>query len=158
MHQHVVQGGEPREIGIARVRPPAEFVVVALGSNPEPDDGVAVNPAESAVGEADSHVVDVVLLIDLLEVQPWVGRVLPEQLVSSPGLQSYPIRKVAIRLAKEPRRERLHPISSSTGRVPPRRWSSSASRARDRNNAGLSRKLRAHASSSSRVSMIWGAM
>ena len=63
-----------------------ELVVVAVRANPEPDDGLAVNLAESAVGEADSHGVDVVLLIDLLEVQPRVGRVLPEQPVGSAGL------------------------------------------------------------------------
>jgi hypothetical protein len=135
-----------------------EVVVVAVGSNPEPDDGLAVNPAESAVAEADSHGVDAVLLIDLLEVQPRVGRVLPERLASSPGLQPHLIREIAIRLAKASRRERLHPISSSSGRVSPRRCSSRASRAMDRNSAGLSWKLRAHASSSSRVSMIWDAM
>jgi hypothetical protein len=51
-----------------------EPVAVAVGANPEPDDGLAVNLAESTVGEADSHGVDVVLLIDPLEVQPRVGR------------------------------------------------------------------------------------
>ena len=65
--------------------PSDELVVVPVGANPEPDDGLAVNPAESAIAEADSHGVDV-LLIDLVEVQPRVGRVLPEQLVSCPGL------------------------------------------------------------------------
>ena len=87
-----------------------------------------------------------------------MGRVLPEQLVSSPGLQAHRIWETAIRLAKPSRRERLHPISSSSGRVSPSRCSSRASRARDRNSAGLSRKLRAQASSSSRVSMIWAAI
>ena len=31
-----------------------ELVVVAVGANPEPDDGLAVNPAASTVAEADS--------------------------------------------------------------------------------------------------------
>jgi hypothetical protein len=85
----------------------------------------------------------------------WVA---PEHLICPPGLQLNLLRKAGVHLAKPPRCVRPHPTSSANGRVSPRRCSCRASRARDRNTAGFSRKLRVHASSSSRVSMIWDAM
>jgi hypothetical protein len=68
------------------------------------------------------------------------------------------IRQRSIRLAKPAGCVRPHPVVSSRGRVSPRRCSSSASRASERNSSGLSRSLRTHVSSSSKDSRICAAI
>src|ERR1035441_8803550 len=83
--------------------------------------------ASTAIATTDSHRVDIILVIDLLEIQAGVRRIPPKQAICAPRLLTHWLGEVRVGFAKPPRGEGLHPMSSSKGRVSPRRCSSSAS-------------------------------
>ena len=104
-------------------------IVVGVASDPEPSDFVVLEKPNSTVRERNAHRVHRFLVVDLLELEAWVLRVLAKQAVGFPSGVANLGGQFTVRRPESRRRERRHNFSGSSAVVRPAARSARASAA-----------------------------
>src|SRR6266545_3134436 len=106
-----------------------ELVVIGMGADPKPNDHITVSHAHGAVTDTNPCRVDRWVGMHLLEVEPRMRRVFPEQPIGFAGLSLDVRRQGREQLTEAPGCARVHSRSGSSSSVKPLRYSVRASRA-----------------------------